>query len=54
MSTGGCGCVYCRRRAIPSSRIGWKILKNRKGFYYGTTKDNTKGSKPKQRTLKAK
>lgn len=42
MSTNKCGCVYCSRRAIPSTRSGWKALKNRKGFYYGTTRKNTK------------
>ena len=46
-----CGCLYCRKRPIPTTRAGWSGIKNRNGFYYGTTKKNTKGSKPKAQRM---
>jgi hypothetical protein len=47
-----CGCLYCKRQGIPTTHMGWKGLKNRKGYMYGETKKVTKGGKAKQKRLK--
>lgn len=44
MANTRCGCPGCKGRPVPTGRVGWKALKNRKGFSYGSTKKVTKGN----------
>lgn len=41
-----CGCRSCKKLSVPTTRNGWKSLKNKKGFSIGTTRKVTKGKNP--------
>lgn len=37
-----CGCLYCKRIPIPTTREGWKSRRNKVNHIYGTNGKPTK------------